>query len=965
MSGAPLPELAGRRSELSAVRDLLAGSAPRPVLLLAGEAGIGKSRLAAAAANDAARDAMVVLSASCLPLTEAAPLLPVADALRSAWKQDSAWFEAALAGCPAYVPAALATLLPELSADPAAMQDGLWRQHLLSAVRIVLAELAKLRPVALLLEDVHWSDSSTLDLLDHFLHGADGPPVPLLLTFRTDDAGVADVNAAWYDRARRAARVAVLDLPRLSESETFEQISVATGSSDPALAASVFARSEGNPLFTEQLIGSGGALPRDLRAAFDARLSALDAEQLAVVNALAVVGRPLPPSLLAQVLDSEVDVAGAVRRLRLVGLLRSDSSLAALKHALLADAVLADMPERELRKLSGKVAAAMPHWDGHGSPGEIAEHWQRAGDARAELEWRLRAADAAYAAHANRESVHQWMRVISLWDEVPDAEQLAGRPLHEIYLTADWAVFDAGMTTLSIELMDAAMARFADAPAAVLASLSRRQSRNLSWSTSDIHRVAAAMERAQELFDEADEPVVEQLYGLSDATDFRRGEGRYAEALEAADKGLAISHVLGETLLVRRMHAARALCLNSLGDAAGVDAALDDLARAPEPYTLRERTIVATRVADLLLAMGRYAEVPAATHDVLSVVTDFGASGSRLATQLRGSAGEALVALGRLDEAERPEVLGTPASDADIQLVDLQRVEVMFMRGVVDGAERRLTELAALFPDVPDWTPSLWSLRAEVQLWAGNPDAAYSFAAQGLAASRDNDFLRTTGWLLVQAARAAADLAVLEAPEQRNRRLAELDNLHASLAVDDPLIFPVLSPASALRATWEAERARLAAANEAGMWDVAATQWQSHGARFRAAYCRWRQAEAILARRQRSGAAEVLRTAADLGRGHAVLSQAIENTATRARIDLGPVTVPAEPPSTSADSLLTERELAVLRLVAQGYTNAQIGADLFMSPKTASVHVTNILRKLDARSRTQAAAIAERAGLLS
>jgi DNA-binding NarL/FixJ family response regulator len=143
--------------------------------------------------------------------------------------------------------------------------------------------------------------------------------------------------------------------------------------------------------------------------------------------------------------------------------------------------------------------------------------------------------------------------------------------------------------------------------------------------------------------------------------------------------------------------------------------------------------------------------------------------------------------------------------------------------------------------------------------------------------------------------------------------------------------------------------------------------WDALTRPHRAAYARWRQAEALVAQPVgRTSATVVLRTAAGQARGHAPLSAAIKNLAQRARIQLSQPDQPADPRSTATTRGfgLTQRELAVLRLIAEGRSNTEIGAILFIIARTASVHVTNILRKLDVRTRVQAATVAECAGLL-
>ena len=171
------------------------------------------------------------------------------------------------------------------------------------------------------------------------------------------------------------------------------------------------------------------------------------------------------------------------------------------------------------------------------------------------------------------------------------------------------------------------------------------------------------------------------------------------------------------------------------------------------------------------------------------------------------------------------------------------------------------------------------------------------------------------------------------------------------------------------RATWDAERTRLTGPSDPEVWAVAAKAWQDLGCPHRAGYARWRQAQAQLdADQPTTAAAAAQRAAAAAAAGHAPLLAQVRLLAERARIPLQPpaAAVTNAPPRVQARVPygLTGRELAVLRLLAAGRTNAQIVAELYISPSTASVHVSSILRKLGVSSRVQAAAVAERAGLL-
>jgi DNA-binding CsgD family transcriptional regulator len=232
------------------------------------------------------------------------------------------------------------------------------------------------------------------------------------------------------------------------------------------------------------------------------------------------------------------------------------------------------------------------------------------------------------------------------------------------------------------------------------------------------------------------------------------------------------------------------------------------------------------------------------------------------------------------------------------------------------------------------------------------------------------------GRLLAAGMRACADLA-----EQARARRDEPAANAAAAAADGLASWPgevggapftghpLVATIPAERATWYAERTRLSGASDPDAWSAAGKAWQDLGCPHRAGYAWWRQAQAHLdAGQPATTAAAALRAASAAADGHAPLLAQVRLLAERARIPLQPPAAAATkaplPSQTRAPYGLTGRELAVLRLLAAGRTNAQIAAELYISPSTASVHVSNILRKLGVSSRVQAAAIAERAGLL-
>jgi DNA-binding CsgD family transcriptional regulator len=262
----------------------------------------------------------------------------------------------------------------------------------------------------------------------------------------------------------------------------------------------------------------------------------------------------------------------------------------------------------------------------------------------------------------------------------------------------------------------------------------------------------------------------------------------------------------------------------------------------------------------------------------------------------------------------------------------------------------------------------------DLMLWRGEPAAALREASTILKQLYATDYSRFAGGLFVLALRACADAA------ERGRAAADTaavtaalqsgDHVTALLAAAnlDPFEAKVPATAHADALCWQAEASRLRGESDSTLWHQAAMAWDAISRRHRAAYAQWRQAEALLAHRGgRHAASLVLRAAAAQAAQHAPLSAAIRDLARRARIgpsEPGHIVQPEEAPAVSQFGL-TDRELAVLQLLSEGKTNSEIGAALYISRKTASVHVTNILRKLQVTSRVQAATVAERAGLLT
>jgi DNA-binding CsgD family transcriptional regulator len=261
-------------------------------------------------------------------------------------------------------------------------------------------------------------------------------------------------------------------------------------------------------------------------------------------------------------------------------------------------------------------------------------------------------------------------------------------------------------------------------------------------------------------------------------------------------------------------------------------------------------------------------------------------------------------------------------------------------------------------------------LEAGLAVWAGRPADAVAMVERAMQLPTLTDDASSAAHAAAIGVRAAADLAVtaraacrIAAEQAAVERARSLHDAARAGAGGHP----------ALRATLDAEVARAEGASAADLWQVATRTWQTRGCPFPAAYAQWRQGEALLeSRGGRAEAADALRDARATAQrlGAQPLLAEIDVLARRARLDLTvsgeEATVPpAGLPHLARELGLTGRELEVLEHVALGQTNREIAADLFISPRTAGAHVAHILEKLGASTRTEAAAVAHRLGLVS
>jgi DNA-binding CsgD family transcriptional regulator len=725
------------------------------------------------------------------------------------------------------------------------------------------------------------------------------------------------------------------------------------------------------------------ALPARLAGLLTARAGRCRGEARAVLDALAVAGRPLDEDLLSAVTRLAAEAARrGLRELATARLLADDTTPSGghrPRHALLAEAVTAGLLPGERALLHERTAQALAAAGGEALAGETAEHWQAAGRPAEELPARAAAANAAERVFGYAEAARHWLRAIELCQAVPDATSAAGIGVPQLYVRAIDALDWSGEGVRAGRVAEEAYRRFASDPDHAIAAVICRRAAEIRARDAPAAGLPL-IKQALGLLAQAPPSAEHAAAWLDYANSFRRSaQGRTDDPRLALHRALEIAEAAGATAVIPRVLGSLALDALLRGHVEEGFAFLRrGQALAQAAGYGRALVFLAVIDSDALLKLAQFPAAAEAAVRGLEVVGQAGLAGSWGATLLAANAAEALLALGRTGEAAAlidPLTAGPP--DRHNWMVHDLRAEIDLLRGHTDAAERRWQLLGAITAHIGSENhareAAQWA--AELALWAGRPDGALDEVQRVLPLFQAPELTILCGRLLAAGMWACAELAE-QARARRDPSAAEdaavaadglarwVDQMGGAPFTDHPFVATI--PAE--RATWEAERARVAGDSDPAAWAAAAKTWDGLGCPHRAAYAWWRQAQAQLdAGQPTTAAAAVLQAAAAAADGHQPLLAQVHNLADRARIPLQtPATTgKASPPAgLPAPYGLTGRELAVLRLVAAGRSNAQIGAELYISRATASVHVTSILRKLDVTNRVQAAALAERAGLL-
>jgi DNA-binding CsgD family transcriptional regulator/tetratricopeptide (TPR) repeat protein len=970
----------GRSRELAELEAALGdASAGRPSLaFIAGESGVGKTRLLKELERGALAAEARVISGECVSLGEdELPYAPIVAALRSLTRDG----DPVLDELGPTTRAGLASLLPELApatAPPVIDRDAPAQSRVFEALLTLLDQLGRTEPVLLAIEDLHWADASTRAFLAFLARSLRDERVLLVASYRPDELHRRHPLRPLLAELERGPRARRIELPPLTRDEVAEQLEDILGAApNEANVKRMYARSEGNPLFTEELLAAGldgrGELPPTLRDALMVRIEALSQDAQEVLRVLSA-GRRLDHTLLAEASGLESGALREALREAAAGhVIEADEEANyAFRHALLREVVHDDLLPGEHAELHLALARAFERrMEAEGGSARlaagIAHHYLSAGDQQAGFAAAVRAADKAGEVHAHGESARLYERALQLWSRIPDPEALVGIDHATLLGRAASAHHDKPRAEA---LYEAALSEIDETAEPYRAADLLEQLANVRWGLGAAERSLTTLEHGLELLPPDDaSPERAMLLGLR--AKFLMLRGRHRSAVEAAREALDAAAAASEPAARSRALNAMGTSLMALGDVdRGAGKLREALELAEEHRCLPEVRAAYINLADLLHQRGRSEEARAVAHDGAERTTGTGGTSAWVSTV------EAEIALDTGDWAFAERHFPDPGPVTGTTFVNfaLRHAELALGQGKAERARALLDDVdaAAVNIDEPQFLGVMGALRAELERRAGDLEGARDAIRRAL------DRIETCTDDVVRLARVAAVGVVVEADgaqracdlgddEGRRRALMEADfhlgRVGAAAEDGGPVEQAWLRSA-------EAEHARANGKADSATHEAAAQAWEAVDRPYPAALMRWRAGEALVAAGEREAATATLErahaVAARLGAGW--LRGEIEGLAARARLVLaGGDGAPAEPVAAAVaqdDPFgLTPRERQVLVLVAEGRTNREIGDSLFMAEKTASVHVSRILSKLDVRSRTEAAAVAHRLGL--
>jgi DNA-binding NarL/FixJ family response regulator/tetratricopeptide (TPR) repeat protein len=966
----------GRAAELGRLSELLemAEQGRRAVGVIAGDAGVGKTRLLGELAGRADARGIRVLVGGCMETGDVGlPYVPFVDAFRGLGGRPG---EAELLRELVGVVPHLGRLFPTLGVDrapPVLPNDEFEQVELFGGIHSLLMQLSERAPLLVVVEDVHWADRSTRDLLAFLVRTLRSGRIALITSYRSDElhrrhplrpvAGGAGPDARC--RADRTAAFYPGGADRISRGIAGER-------ADADAVDRILARSEGNAFFAEELLAAGAmrtdvVLPHTLADLLRDRIETLSEPAQEILKVASVAGRKVSHGLLVAAADRpEPDLEPALREAIAGQVMVADpvNETYQFRHALMQEAVYGDLLPGERTRLHATYARVLAE---SGPAAELAHHCLSSHDLPGALNALVRAAGDATAVSAPAEALSHLTRALELWDGVADASAVVGVDRADLLLRTAMAAGNSGEFRLAVGLARKAVAGIDPDRDPLRAARAYERLGECLYLTGVVDETLDVIRRAVELVP-AQPPTALRARVTAGLARALLGARRYEEARKLCDEALAVAkqvnaaeheiHALITLAVLEERHDNPRVARSLLRDARTRTAAVG--ARGQE---LRAQFSIGA----LELNFGDLPAACASLDESAALADRTGLSWSQYGVNSGILRCFAYYAAGRWDDAERlAGAFDERMSEAAALSAVAMFVEVGRGRA---GAEERLRRLQPLTNE-DDWVVYLGGgCGVDLTIWQGDLDRARVLAARvlsvlaaadeawelsaiwpatlGLAAEAERaERARLAGNHAVEAEARSTGTTLLEQSREAERRTRSFGR-------------QIGPEALAWLARAEAEWARLEGRSDPDRWATAVEAF-SYGYVYEEARCRWRLAEALLARGRRDEATEQARAAHAVAQrlGAEPLRTAIESLSRRGRLGVGER---VEHSGTAAG--LTAREMEVLRLLAKGRSNQQIADALFISRKTASVHVSHILTKLEVGTRVEAAAVAHRLGL--
>jgi DNA-binding CsgD family transcriptional regulator/tetratricopeptide (TPR) repeat protein len=956
--------MVGRHAELSEISnvwsDVRDGQASG--ILISGEAGVGKTRLVQECVRQVLADGGEVLAGASFRISSGGlPYGPILDALRRLLSDHAAASLAELAG-PRF--AALDQLLEPQDGDKS------HQARLFDVFLALLAQLAEAKPVLLVIEDVHWAEQSTFDLLSFLTVALRRERVLLVVTYRDDEPAAGPLPAALVELFR-GGFMNHLTLAPLDADELGVLLTNLAGAALPAAAIDEIADlSGGNAFFAEEIFearGLGEQIPARVRDVVLLRVATFSDDAQAVLRLCSVIGRRIGHPLLATVSDlPERALLTALRELAANRVIQTDSTDSyRFRHALAQEAVYSDLLPGERARLHGRVAEVLSERrDGPRSTATavVAHHWAAAGDVPRALTAVVAAGRAAAEVRAYREGLTYFTRALDLWNEGDETTEIKS----EVLAAAARCAHFAGEHEIAVHLIEQALAVTDQEDVVGRALL--HEALGTYVDRIDGARALHAFTWAYHLLAGSD-ATAERARVTAALAQSLSNRGRYPDSAPLWEETLRLAREAGrrheEVLGLKTsgwhfaMHGEPETGIGRMREALRVAQAEDDVEGVCVTYN------------HLCLALdfvGWSADAVATAEEALAWSGEVGVMFPPMIDMLDSI----VLVLWRTGHWERAEQV------ADLLLASHHAAARALMTFVVlaevaaardrpeESAQQIKLAMEQLKNDDDPLNHGLVHAAAAVRsMWQEDYATAREEVAAGLAIVGGRGDDQQAVALCVLGLRIEGDEAERRRARGRpdaevRRRGEELRARAASLWLGmgaRQMSFPEAAVDVAMA---EAEFARLSGATGPAVWGHVADSWEALARPHPAVYARWRECEGLVRQRD-PRAAGVLRAAHRVAAGMdaRMLLKEITALADRARIDLG-TPAPPDPAEPEHPFHLTDRELQVLTLLKEGRRNREIARTLFISESTASVHVSNILGKLNAANRVEAAAIAHR-----